>query len=451
MKNCIFVCVFLNEKYIQLFFLFLESLYIYGNLTDDVDILVYTSSAFEKKIRESHLFSESVRFEVNDTINTLDTACKARLDLFLLPSVKDYDKILYLDVDMLIKDNIDKVFDLVTEDVLYVLEEGTIEHYYWGKDLFGDTIHNYEDKTAFSSGLLLFRRCERIMELFADIQREIKKRSVIFYDQPYIVCGAFQAGAYNNKILKSFAVNQYNDSIHPDKVIYHFPGGPGDATPKLERMSVFFQRVKENTMAEKIKEARGYIDTYLLPIVHRIGEPLEGNIFMFHHTTTYTDKFHEKVQNIATLVLNKKVQNVLEIGFNAGFSTLLMLLCNPNVHITCADLGEHAYTRPCFDQLKETFGDRIHLIVGDSRETLPQIHGTFDLIHIDGGHSTAVARNDIIQSYRLARKGAVLIMDDYDFCDLHTLWDEYVESLKLQPLDIHVYPSPHHDIRYRFQ
>jgi predicted O-methyltransferase YrrM len=363
--------------------------------------------------------------------------------------VKDYDKILYLDVDMLIKDDIHKVFDVVTEDVLYVLEEGTIEHKYWGKDLFGDTIHNYEDKTAFSSGILLFRRCERIRELFANIQREIKKRNVDFYDQPYIVYGAFQAGAYDNKILKKFAVNQCNDSVLPDKVIYHFPGGPGDATPKLERMSVFLQRVKENTIAEKIKEARGYIDTYLLPIVHRIGEPLEGNIFMFHHTTTYTDKFHEKVQNIATLVLNKTVQNVLEIGFNAGYSTLLMLLCNPDVHITCADLGEHAYTRPCFDQLKETFGDRIHLMVGDSRETVPQIDGTFDLIHIDGGHSTDVARNDIIQSYRLARKGAVLIMDDYNCPHLHTLWDEYVESLKLQPLDIHVYPSPYHDIRYR--
>jgi lipopolysaccharide biosynthesis glycosyltransferase len=132
MKNCIFVCVFLNEQYIRLFFLFLESLYIYGNLTNDVDILVYTSSIFEKKIRESHLFSESLRFEVNDTFDTVDKACKARLDLFSLPSVEDYDKILYLDVDMLIKDDIHKVFDLVTEDILYVVQEGTIEHEYWG-------------------------------------------------------------------------------------------------------------------------------------------------------------------------------------------------------------------------------------------------------------------------------------------------------------------------------
>jgi predicted O-methyltransferase YrrM len=296
---------------------------------------------------------------------------------------------------------------------------------------------------------MLFRRCERIKELFASIQREIKKRCVVFYDQPYIVYGAFQSGAYDNKILKSVAVDRDDNNVHPDKVIYHFSVGPWEAGPKLKLMSTFLQHVKENTMAEKIKEARGYIDTYLLPIVHRVGEPLEGNIFMFHHTTTYTDQFHEKVKNIATLVLNKKVRKVLEIGFNAGFSTLLMLLCNPELHITCADLGEHAYTRPCFDQLKESFGDRIQLVLGDSRETVPQIDGTFDLIHIDGGHSPDVARNDIVQSYRLANKGTVLIMDDYNFPDLHTLWDEYVESLKLQPLDVHVYPTPRHDIRYR--
>jgi len=62
---------------------------------------------------------------------------------------------------------------------------------------------------------------------------------------------------------------------------------------------------------------------------------------------------------------------------------------------------------------------------------VPQIDGTFDLIHIDGGHSPDIAGNDIIQSYRLAKKGSVLIMDDYDFCDLKTLWDVYVESFKL--------------------
>ena len=46
------------------------------------------------------------------------------------------------------------------------------------------------------------------------------------------------------------------------------------------------------------------------------------------------------------------------------------------------------------------------------------INDNYDLIHIDGGHSTEVADNDIINSYRLSKQGTILIMDDYNFSRL---------------------------------
>ena len=67
---------------------------------------------------------------------------------------------------------------------------------------------------------------------------------------------------------------------------------------------------------------------------------------MLHHTSNYTDVFLNKSKNISNLVLNKNIKNVMEIGFNSGFSTLLMLISNPNIHISCFDLGEHKYTIP---------------------------------------------------------------------------------------------------------
>jgi predicted O-methyltransferase YrrM len=168
---------------------------------------------------------------------------------------------------------------------------------------------------------------------------------------------------------------------------------------------------------------------------------------MLHQTTNYTDLFLNKTKNISNLVLNKNIKNVMEIGFNSGFSALLMLLTNPNMHITCFDLGEHAYTLPCYQKLKETFGRRINIIIGDSTQTLQTHHDIFDLIHIDGGHSTQVAYSDIVNSYRLSTKGTILIMDDYDFPNLHQLWDNYISHYKLNPLNINVYDSPHHDIK----
>ena len=147
--NCIFCCVFNEIKYIDMFYLLLESIFIYGNLDDNTNILVYTSSSFMDIIKKSHLYNEDkIKFEINDTCDNIDKSCKARLDIFNLPSISEYKKILYLDTDIIIKDDINKVFNVCKEDILYVLEEGVINHNthtdFWGKSLFGDEVDNYE-------------------------------------------------------------------------------------------------------------------------------------------------------------------------------------------------------------------------------------------------------------------------------------------------------------------
>ena len=447
--NCIFVCVFNQEKYVDMFFLLLESILIYGKLDDYTNILVYTSTQFMNVIKRSHLFCDKIKFEINDTYHNIDKACKARLDLFNLPSLVNYNKILYLDTDILVKYDINKVFNVCEEDILYVLEEGEINsnYDYWGKSLFGNEITNYNDKSAFTSGILLFNNCEKIKDLFNKIKEDIIKRPHGFHDQPYIVYNAFKYNLYNNKILKSLVVNNDNN-IHSDKVIHHFPGGPGVYQHKIDAITIFLNNIKDFTINNNINETKTYIDTNLLPIIHNCGELLEGNIFMLHHTSNYTDVFLNKSKNISNLVLNKNIKNVMEIGFNSGFSTLLMLISNPNIHISCFDLGEHKYTIPCYEKLKETFGDRINITIGDSTKTLQNINDNYDLIHIDGGHTTEVADSDIINSYRLSKQGTILIMDDYDFPNLHNIWDSYIVKYNLKKLDINVYNSPHHDIKY---
>lgn len=448
--NCIFCCIFNQEKYVDMFLLLLESIFIFGELDDNTHILVYTSTLFMNKIKQSHLFNnEKIRFEINDVYNDISSSCKARLDIFNLPSITNYNKILYLDTDILVRDNIHKIFDVCKEDILYVLEEGEIDSDfdYWGKTLFGNEIDNYTDKTAFTTGILLFNNCEKMNDLFNTINNDMKNRHHFFYDQPFIVYNAFKSNVYNNKILKSFIVN--NDmNIHSDKVIHHFPGHPGVYEHKIYKMSTYLNNIKDFTITDMIDKTKKYIDTYLLPIIHNCGEELEGNIFMLHHTTQYTDTFLNKTKNISSLVLNKSIKKVMEIGFNSGFSTLLMLLTNPNVSVYCVDLGEHKYTMPCYQKLKETFGDRINILIGDSTNTLQYVDDKYDLIHIDGGHSTHVANSDIINAYRLSREGTILIMDDYDFHNLHALWDSYIIKYNLKKLHVQLYNSPHHDIKY---
>jgi predicted O-methyltransferase YrrM len=395
--------------------------------------------------------NDKIKFEINDNYNTVELACKSRIDLFNLSSISNYSKILYLDTDIVIKGSLKEVFDIVTDDILYVLEEGLIDQDYFGKKLFSnEELNSYSDKTSFTSGILLFNNCEKIKYLFKTIHEDMIKRRYLMtavFDQTYIIYNAFKYNCFNNKLLNKYAVNNSND-IKSDKVIHHFPGGPGNSEPKIVTMSKFLRELKDSTISNNINKAKEFININLLPIIQSCGEPLEGNIFMIHHTTRYTDVFINKAKNISNLVLNQNIKSVMEIGFNSGFSALLMLLTNPYMNLTCFDLGEHSYTLPCFLKIKETFGDRINIIIGDSTKTLQNINEKYDLIHIDGGHSTEVAESDILNSYRLSIPGTILIMDDYDFSNLHTLWDQSILKYKLHPLNILIYDSPHHDIKF---
>jgi lipopolysaccharide biosynthesis glycosyltransferase len=94
-----------------MFYLLLESIFIYGNIDHNTHIFIYTSTHFMNMIQKSHLFnSDKMRFEINDTYDNIDKACKARLDLFQLSSTIQYEKILYLDTDIIVKGNINDIF-----------------------------------------------------------------------------------------------------------------------------------------------------------------------------------------------------------------------------------------------------------------------------------------------------------------------------------------------------
>ena len=250
-KDCIFICVFASQKYVEMLMLLLESIFIFGDLKHTTDILIYTSTIFSNMIKQSRLYNNTIKFEINDNYDDIDKACKARLDLFNLSSIHNYTRILYLDTDILIKGSVYNVFNIVNDDILYVLEEGSIENDndHHGKSLFGNEISNYTDKSAFTSGILLFNNCEKIKKLFNKISDDIiyRPRKFDCYDQPYIVYNAFKYNLFNNKLLKEFAVNN-DDNINSNKIIHHFPGGPGNYNHKIPIMINFLTGIKKCTV-----------------------------------------------------------------------------------------------------------------------------------------------------------------------------------------------------------
>ena len=50
--NCIYCCIFNQPKYVDMFYLLLESIFIYGNLDNKTSILIYTSTTFMNIIKK---------------------------------------------------------------------------------------------------------------------------------------------------------------------------------------------------------------------------------------------------------------------------------------------------------------------------------------------------------------------------------------------------------------
>jgi hypothetical protein len=200
-------------------------------------------------------------------------------------------------------------------------------------------------------------------------------------------------------------------------------------------------------MDEILQKCHSYIDNILMPIVKACNEPLEGHIF--DDDPSFPNVFLPKRKNI--IIASQNSKNALEIGFNSGFSALLILLSNPTIKITCVDIATHKYTIPCFEQIKKDFGDRIELLVGDSRRVVPTINDKFDLVHIDGGHGLDVAQDDIINTNRLLMDNAIIVMDDVNINDnshrLAKLWNNYVHVYHYTYPKFFIYRNDHQDVK----
>jgi len=151
------------------------------------------------------------------------------------------------------------------------------------------------------------------------------------------------------------------------------------------------------------------------------NESPEGNIFYPHKTLKLLGTLKAKQANL--FWSGKQATGKLcEIGFNAGHSAMVMLLGREQIPLdfTIFDIGEHKYTKPCYNYIQSKFSYvSFEFVEGDSTKTIPewiashpQVAGTYDVVHLDGGHSEHCILNDMKNSDTLVKKGGIIIIDD---------------------------------------
>lgn len=192
-------------------------------------------------------------------------------------------------------------------------------------------------------------------------------------------------------------------------------------------------------------------------IITKSNVPFEGNCFYYHNTLTLFPDLYSKQLNLFWCG-KQALENICEIGFNAGHSTMLMLLGRTNtpINFTIFDIGHHLYTKPSFEYIESKFSYvNFEYVEGDSTITMPEwinnnpeLMYNYDVVHVDGGHSEHCISNDMKNTDLLVKKNGIIIIDDTScetinkYVDLYISTGNYVEINLLS-----TYGYPHRVIK----
>jgi lipopolysaccharide biosynthesis glycosyltransferase/predicted O-methyltransferase YrrM len=239
-KNLIYMSVFYNKDYIRLLQLLLISIKLYSSI-QNMDILILTSPEFEPLIQD---LSKEVQIPLlikTFNFTTIFEAATARLHIFAYKNIHNYNKILYLDTDILIQKSLDPFFRIELDDKLYALEQGNINQPNFGSQFFETS----SSASGFNSGTLLFHNSDTISKLFeetrAHIEYHIKSGSPTPYamDQPFINYNTIKRKLHDNTTLGSY-IALFEDSDTPEHmdtaIVCHFSFPIGNFNHKYARM-----------------------------------------------------------------------------------------------------------------------------------------------------------------------------------------------------------------------
>lgn len=173
-------------------------------------------------------------------------------------------------------------------------------------------------------------------------------------------------------------------------------------------------------------------------ILENIGERVEGNLICDINPRNFTIQYNiHKIKNLQYLSKNKK--KIIEIGVNACHSLLLMLIVNPDAEYLLFDLNVHKYTKPTIEYIKNEFPNtKIEIIYGNSTETIkkyildnPSQLNSYDLIHLDGGHTEDIFSQDYYNSKKLIKDNGVIIFDDYDLNNIKNFINRKIKEKEI--------------------
>jgi lipopolysaccharide biosynthesis glycosyltransferase len=239
MRNLVYFTIGHNLSYIELLKLCINSLY--KNGYDDNILIV---SRYDKEIVQKIKFNKDPIF-VRLKADNLFKSSANKFKIYLYDRIYEYDKVLYCDADMLWLKDPNILFDLITDDKVYVCyDNGNMADEYWGGGLLtpAETQQIKEDNiNGINAGLFAFK--SKLVDHFKHMDKYMNDNqhyANVCLEQPF-----FNAYLYRNRLYDStFSHYVRQNAYHVlscDNVLAHFSGSPGAFDTKYEHMNNYLR------------------------------------------------------------------------------------------------------------------------------------------------------------------------------------------------------------------
>ncbi len=319
---------------------------------------------------------------------TPEESSMRKLDIFNYPIIYSFDKVLFIDSDIVTHCDIDSIVLKISDpEKLYVYTEdfpGGHTHLYFSLcNYTSEQLASLKDVGVFNAGLFGFIPSECMKKHFDGVKELIQKHTgKFYYEQSFM-------NVYFNLIPNStdrnlftdenYRMGHVKDQSYENKLI-HFAGSGSGGTFKYNNM-------------------KKYVDTYMCR------------------------EFNTRVDMITNLVEPNGV--IGEIGvFKCDFSRQLVNILKPS-RLVLFDLFEGPMCSGDVDgnnvqwcNMGEMYFEAKKIgeaIKGDSSECLSKFEDqTFDMLYIDGDHSYQGVKKDLEQAFKKVKIGGWIMGHDYE-------------------------------------
>jgi hypothetical protein len=242
--DLVYYTVGCSSAYIDVLALSLKSLRTSG-YTGDVAVLCDESFLSRCKA----VMGDTVLYKTFPDSRTPEQASMNKLRIFELPDIENYERVLFLDSDILVHMDTSTLFQRITDPgILYVYTETRNQEDHrnlmWGlQDYTPTELHAFQNHGVhvFNAGCFAFARDDTMKDHFLAIQyRVMQHTGSFFYEQSFMNVYFNTNGQTDRSLLTdaNYVLSPQPGVSYPGHLV-HFTGYPGNGATKLQRMQVY--------------------------------------------------------------------------------------------------------------------------------------------------------------------------------------------------------------------